>query len=250
MTKVVVIIQARMSSTRLPGKVLKPVLGQPMLARQIERVKRAQTLDQIVVATTTNPLDTPIYRLAGQLDIPSYRGSATNVLDRFYQTAKRYRADIIIRLAGDCPLIDPQIINRAVTTFNSGNYDYLSNVHLRSFPRGMDVEVFNFKALTTAWQKARSAYNREHVTAYIYARPQRFKLQALLAPRAWRRPELRLTVDEPTDLKLIRQIYQRLYPRKPNFNLQDIIILLDQHPKLTTINQAVTQKTSPHQRLA
>lgn len=248
--KTIAIIQARMGSTRLPGKILKPVLGQPMLARQIERVKRAQTLDQIIVATTTDSLDAPIYRLANQLDIPSYRGSTNNVLDRFYQAALRFNADIIVRLTGDCPVIDPAVIDTTVTTFHRSHSDYVSNVHRRSFPRGMDVEVFNFKTLELAWRQAKSNYDCEHVTAYIYAKPQRFKLKTILAPPSLGRPELRLTVDEPADLKLIRQIYQRLYPRKPNFNLQDIIILLDQHPKLTTINKAVIQKASPHQHLA
>lgn len=250
MTQVVAIIQARLGSIRLPGKVLKPVLGQPMLARQIERVKRAQTLDQIIVATTTNPADSPITQLTDHLGISSFRGSETDVLDRFYQAAKKFRADIIVRLTGDCPVIDPAVIDMTVTAFHRQPADYVSNVHRRSFPRGMDVEVVNFKALKLAWRQAKSNYDREHVTAYIYARPKRFKLKTILAPAPLRRPELRLTVDEPADLKLIRQIYHRLYPRKPNFNLQDIITFLDQHPKLTTINQAVTQKVSPHQRLA
>lgn len=248
--KTTAIIQARMGSTRLPGKVLKLILGQPMLARQIERVKRAQTLDQIVVATTTNPLDYQICRLAGQLDVLCYRGSETDVLDRFYQAAKKFRADIIVRLTGDCPVIDPAVIDMTVTAFHRNHADYMANVHRRSFPRGMDVEVFSFRALETAWKHTRSSYNCEHVTAYIYARPKVFKLKTILALPQLRRPELRLTVDEPADLKLIRQIYHRLYPHQPNFNLQDIIILLDQHPKLTTINQTVTQKTSPHQSLA
>lgn len=248
--KTTAIIQVRLGSTRLPGKVLKQVLGQPMLARQIERVKRAQTLDQIVVATTTNPLDYQICRLADQLDVLCYRGSETDVLDRFYQAAKKFRADIIVRLTGDCPVIDPAVIDMTVTAFHRSHADYMANVHRRSFPRGMDIEVVNFKALELAWRQAKSNYDREHVTAYIYARPKVFKLKTILAPPSLRRPELRLTVDEPVDLKLIRQIYQRLYPHQPNFNLQDIIVILDQHPKLTTINQAVTQKTSPHQRLA
>lgn len=247
--KTTAIIQARMGSTRLPGKVLKPVLGQPMLARQIERVKRARTLDQIVVATTTNPLDYQICRLADQLDVLCYRGSETDVLDRFYQAAKKFRADVIVRLTGDCPIIDPAVIDMTVTAFHRKPADYVANVHRRSFPRGMDVEVFSFRALETAWKHARSSYNREHVTAYIYARPKVFKFKTILALPQLRRPELRLTVDEPADLKLIRQIYQRLYPQKPNFNLPDIIMLLDQHPQLTTINQAVIQKASHHQRL-
>lgn len=247
--KTTAIIQARMGSTRLPGKVLKPVLGQPMLARQIERVKRARTLDQIIVATTTNPLDTPVYRLAGQLGILAYRGSENNVLDRFYQAALRFNANIIVRLTGDCPVIDPAVIDMTVTAFHRKPADYVSNVHRRSFPRGMDIEVFSFRALETAWKHARSSYNREHVTAYIYAHPKLFKVKTMLAPPFLRRPELRLTVDKPADLKLIRQIYRRLYLQKPYFDLPDIITLLDQHPQLATINQAVMQKASSHQRL-
>lgn len=246
----IAIIQARMGSTRLPGKVLKKILGKPMLELQLERIKKAKLIDRIVVATTTKLQDDPIVLLTKKLKVAVYRGSEVNVLDRYYQAAHKYQADIVVRLTGDCPLIDPTLIDQAINVLKTGDYDYVSNVHIRSFPRGMDVEVFNFPTLRKSWHRAKTTYDREHATAYIYSHPRHFRLKVILAPQNLRRPDLRLTVDEPDDLKLIRQIYQRLYPQKPNFNLQDIIILLDQHPKLTTINQTVTQKVSPHQRLA
>lgn len=240
----ITIIQARMGSTRLPGKVLKKILGQPMLARQIERVKRAQTLGQIIIATSTNPFDTPIFRLARKLRIPVYRGSEVDVLDRFYQAAQKFSAGPIIRLTGDCPLIDPQIIDQAVSVFNSSRADYVSNHHRRSFPVGMDVEIFKFTALKSAWQQANSAYDREHVTPYIYNPTHHFRLKEFIAPPKLRRPKLRLTVDEPADLKLVRKIYRLLYPRKPGFTLEDILQLLDANPGLAGINSQVIQKSA------
>ncbi len=246
----VAIIQARMGSTRFPGKVLKHILGKPMLERMIERVKRAKLIDQIVVATTTNPQDNSITRLTDSLNISSFRGSATDVLSRYYLAAKKYHADIIVRLTGDCPVIDPVIIDTVVKTYLKDKWDYVSNVHIRSFPRGMDTEVFSFRALTTAWKQARSAYNREHITPYIYAHSQLFKLKQVIAPPPLSRPDLRLTVDESADLRLVRKIYQAFYSSHPHFTLLDIIAFLDQNPAIKSINQSIKQKPTPHQRLA
>ena len=252
--KTTAIIQARMGSTRFPDKVLKQVLGQPMLARQLERVAAAKLVDQIVIATSTNPADSSIVTLADKLGIACYRGSETNVLDRFYQAAKKYQANPIIRLTGDCPLIDPVIIDQAVSVFISSSADYVSNHHLRSFPVGMDVEVFSFKALETAWQQASSAYDREHVTPYIYNPAHHFRIKGIVAPPKLRRPKLRLTVDEPADLKLVIKLYQLLYfdrnklvyPHKPDFTLEDIINLLDNNPSLANINAQVVQKPAKY----
>lgn len=248
--KTTVIIQARMGSTRLPGKVLKLILGQPILARMIDRVKLAKTLDQIIIATSTKSADSAIVRLAKKLNIAYFRGPETDVLSRYYQAAQKFSADPIVRLTGDCPLIDPSIIDQAVTAFKADSYDYVSNVHRRSYPRGMDVEVFSFKALKTAWSTTRSSYDREHVTPFIYNPSNNFKLKHIIAPSGLHRPELRLVVDEMADLKLVRQIYRWLYPQKPQFKLEDILHLLDQHPQLISLNRSVAQKASSHQRPA
>ena len=247
---IVAIIQARMNSTRLPGKVLKKILGKPMLQLGLERVLQAKTIDKIVIATSTKKADYSIIRLARQLSVPSFRGSETDVLSRYYQAAQKYHAGVIVRLTSDCPLIDPSIIDQLVSTFNKGKFDYVSNVHQRSFPRGMDVEVFSFKALSMTWKKARSAYNREHVTPYMYSHPRQFKIKSVIAPPQLKHPHLRLTVDEPADLTLIRKIYQALYPQNPKFNLQDVINFLIAHPKVVTINQPVKQKYAPYQSFA
>lgn len=250
MKKIVAIIQARLGSTRLPAKVIKPILGLPMLARHIERIRQANTLDAIVIATPNTPKDKVLLQLSHKLKLPSFAGSETDVLDRYYQTAQKYHASVIVRLTSDCPLIDPSIIDQLVNTFNRGKFDYVSNVHQRSFPRGMDVEVFSFKALSIAWKKARSAYNREHVTPYIYSHPRQFKIKSVIAPPQLKHPHLRLTVDEPADLTLIRKIYQALYPQNPRFNLQDVINFLITHPKVAMINQPVKQKYAPYQSFA
>lgn len=247
--KIIAIIQARMGSTRLPGKVLKKILGKPMLQLELERISRAKTLNQIVVATSRQPIDAQIARLASKLGFLVYRGSETDVLSRYYRAAKKFSADTIVRLTGDCPLIDPIIIDQAISKFKTENCDYVANVHVRSFPRGMDIEVFSFIALQTAWQQTVTPYDREHVTPYIYAHPRLFKLKEIIAPKALYRPELRLTVDEAPDFKLVKSIYQELYASKPHFKLQDIITCIDQHPELKTINQSVVSKPSPYQRL-
>ena len=242
----VAIIQARMGSTRLPGKVLRKILGQPMLAREVERIAGAKLVNKIVIATSTNPADSSVAALAGALGLACYRGSETDVLDRFYQTAQKLSAHNIIRLTGDCPLIDPQIIDQAVSVFASSSVDYVSNHNLRSFPVGMDVEVFKFTALKLAWQQANSAYDREHVTPYIYNPAHHFRIKEFVAPPKLRRPKLRLTVDEPADLKLVRRLYRLLYPHKPRFTLEDILQLLDTNPDLASINSQVTQKPAKY----
>lgn len=233
--KTVAIIQARMGSTRLPGKVLKPILGQPMLARMIERVKRAKTLDQILIATSTKPQDDSICHLADKVNLHYFRGSEVDVLGRFYQAAKKFSADIIVRLTGDCPLIDPAIIDTVVSRFKTSKSDYVSNVLDRTYPRGMDTEVFSFNALKLAQRLAKSAYDREHVTPFIYTHPRIFHLKNVTAPASLRHPEFHLTVDEPADLKLITAIFRHLYRKNIRFNLSQIITLLDQKPvKLKT----------------
>jgi len=232
MKKTAVIIQARMGSSRLPGKVLKPILGKPMLERQIERVKRAKLVDQIIIATTTKHKDDPVVKLTKKLNVDSYRGSETDVLDRFYQAANKYHADAVVRLTGDCPLIDPQVIDAVVTAFNQGDYDYASNRTLSfTFPSGMDVEVFTFSVLKKIHKKAQAAYDREHVTPYIYHHPRLFKLKKVEAKNNLQRPDLHLSVDRQEDLKLVRKIYAYLYPKNSQFSFQDILQLFKEKPQ-------------------
>ena len=241
---VIAIIQARMGATRLPGKVLKKILGKPMLQLEIERIQRAKTLDQIVIATTTNPADDPIIQLADYINIPSFRGSETDVLDRYYQAAKRFTADVIVRITGDCPLIDPALIDRIVTTFLKRNNDYVSNTLKRTFvDRGMEIEAISFKALKTAHTQATHPDDREHVTLYIWRQPTKFKTKNVAAkvPRL----DIRITVDELADFQLVKTIFNYLYPQNPYFTLNDVIAFLDTHPQIKQINKAVMQKHVP-----
>ena len=231
---IVAILQARMSSTRLPGKVLRPLLAEPMLYRQIERIRRCTKINQLVVATSDQPEDDAIVKFCAGVDIPIYRGQLNDVLDRYYQTAITFGAEQIVRLTADCPLTDPDLIDGLVTFHQKGNFAYSSNAIERTYPDGLDAEIFSMLTLKTAWQEAASAMQREHVTAFIYNNPQRFSLG--LYKSNLDLSQLRWTVDYIEDFELITQIYTALYPSKPNFTTQDIMQLLDQRPELSKIN--------------
>lgn len=227
MTKIIAIIQARMRSTRLPRKVLKSILGKPMLERMLERVKQAKLLNEIIVATSTNKADDSIIQLTNKLGIHSFRGSETNVLDRYYQAATKFKADIIVRLTADCPLIDPKIIDQVVSIRKRYEADYASNRSInKAVPSGMDVEAFIFTALQSAHNQATDSFDREHVTPFIYSHPQQFKL-VCVNNKNKPTQEWHLSVDTPQDLGLVRSIYSHLYHNNPKFKLSDIINLLE-----------------------
>ncbi len=218
------ILQARMSSSRLPGKVLMPVLGEPMLWRQIERVRRSQKISKLIIATSTDPSDDPIEAFCAARGVDCFRGDLNRVLDRFYQAAVQYRPKNILRLTGDCPLSDPAVIDELVDFFNAGNYDYASNTIPHTYPDGLDAEIFTAKALAEAWRLAAVPYAWEHVTPYIYGNPQIFKLGSFAGKQDL--SALRWTVDTKEDFERIRHIYEALYPENPFFGLQDILRFL------------------------
>lgn len=223
-----------MSSTRLPGKALKPVLGEPTLARQIERVRRATTIDRLVVATSMDTSDDPLAALCARVGVDCFRGSLDDVLDRFCKAAERYPSEHIVRLTGDCPLADPGVIDAVARFHGAGGYDYSSNTLHPTFPDGLDVEICRAAVLAEAGREARSAFEREHVTPFIYRRPERYRLGDFR-----RSPDLsalRWTVDNPEDFELVRRIYEALYPSKPNFALDDILALFEKEPGLALIN--------------
>lgn len=240
--KVNIIIQARMGSTRLPGKILKPVLNRPLLSLLLERVRRVHAAHSIIIATTTNPNDDIIEQFCKKENVPFYRGSEEDVLDRYYQTALTYPTDIIVRITSDCPLIDPVLIDYALQLFlkQAPNIDYLSNVQERTFPRGMDIEIFSFECLQKAAEKSNRPYDREHVTSYIYNHPEQFKLVNFA--QEINQSSYRLTLDTAEDLRLITKIFETLYPTKKNFTLQDILKILQIHPDWMEINAHVKQK--------
>lgn len=234
------IIQARMGSTRLPGKVLKDLLGKPMLVHVVERTRRAKALNSVIVATTTRPDDDVIARLCEQKGYPYFRGSLEDLLDRYYQTAVQFKVDNVVRITSDCPLIEPEIIDRTVYEFlnHSPALDYASNFLTRTFPRGLDIEVMSFKALQKAWQEDNNPAWREHVTPYIYRHPEKFQIHNVTGDTDY--SQMRWTVDTPEDMELVRRIYQ--YFQNNKFTWIQVLDLLKIHPDWLEINQDIRQK--------
>jgi len=240
--KTVIIIQARMSSTRLPGKVLKLVMGRPLLEYQLERLRNVANADEIVVATTINPLDDAIVDVCQRLEVSCYRGSENDVLQRYIGAALQTRAKCVVRINSDCPLIDPTIVEHLINVFHhdSENLDYVSNILEPGYPIGFHTEVFSLKAITRANQLSNSSEEREHVTPYIYRNPNNFSLKSVTI-----RPDLsqfRLTIDYPEDFKLVEKIIEALYPQNPGFKMQDIIDFLVANPKLRFLNNSFTKQ--------
>ncbi|PEF21891.1 cytidylyltransferase domain-containing protein [Bacillus pseudomycoides] len=240
--KVAAIIQARMGSTRLPGKIMKKVLDKTLLEYQIERVKRAKTINQIIVATTTNQNDNPIIELCEQLSVPYYRGSADDVLSRYYEAATQFSVDVVVRLTSDCPVIDPDIIDKIVNCYleHQNKYDYVSNTLIRTYPRGIDTEVMPYRILKQTYEEANQPSYREHVTAYIYNTPKTFKL--FNVQNHLDESKHRWTVDTKEDFIFIKKIITKLYPVNPQFSFIDILNLLKQEPDLFYINSHIEQK--------
>lgn len=239
MENILIVVQTRMSSTRLPCKVLLPVLDKPLLYRMMERVLKAKHASHIVVATTTEPEDKEIENLCKQNSWEVFRGDKDDLLDRHYQAAKKYQADIILKIPSDCPLIDTAIIDKITEFFlaNSNNYDYVSNLHPASYPDGNDVEVMTIKALKEAWENADKQMEREHTTPYIWENADKFRIGNIL----WETGldysmSHRWTIDYPEDYIFIKQIFEELYPSNTDFKLNDILDLLKTKPEISKIN--------------
>lgn len=240
--KVAAIIQARMGSTRLPGKILKTVNGKTLLEYQIERVKLAISIDQIIIATTIKESEQPLVALCEKLGLDYYRGSEQDVLSRYYEAAKKYDVDVIVRLTSDCPIIDPVVIDTVVNHFlnNQSSVDYVSNTLERTYPRGLDTEVFSFAALNKASKEAVLPRDKEHVTAYFYTNPDLFKLQSVKNEHDY--GSYRWTVDTEEDFELIQLLLNELYNSDELFLLEDVIKLLENHPEWNEINAHIEQK--------
>lgn len=237
-TNVVAIIQARMGSTRLPGKVLANIQSRPMLWHVVERTRAANSVNRIVVATSTGPADDVIADFCHEHGFNCFRGSEKDVLDRYYQSAREYRPDAVVRITSDCPLIDPEVIDQTVQAFLAETSDYASNSIVCSFPRGLDTEVMSFAALEAAWREATADYQRAHVTPYFYENPWRFKIFSVTADQDY--SAHRWTVDTPEDLQLIRAVYSRF--ESVPFSFKTVLRLLDREPELVEINRSVMQK--------
>jgi len=240
--KVVAIIQARMGSTRLPGKILKKVMSKTLLEYQLDRVKRAELIDDIVVATTVEQADNPIAELCADLQINVFRGSEHDVLSRYYEAAVEHEADVIVRLTSDCPLIDPIIVDQVIKLYLDYliEIDYASNTLDRTYPRGLDTEVFSFAALKQMHEQATLFRDREHVTSYLYTNPNIFSLKQLknkvdLSAYRW-------TVDTLEDFQLVELILQDIYLIKNDFGMLDIVALMAKNPEWAKINAQIEQK--------
>jgi len=237
--KASVIIQARSGATRLPEKVLLKVMGKTILEYALERVCKAKNIENIILATTQEEEDIRIVNLAESLGVKSYRGSLEDVLDRYYQVAKLFGIEHVVRITADCPLIDPQIIDKAVGLYFESKADYCSNTLKETFPDGEDVEVLSFNALHSAWKNARLLSEREHVTPYIKNNPGIFKLVNFenntdISAKRW-------TLDTKEDFIFIKAVLEGLYPINPDFNSEDVLEFLKQNPHLEEINKGIAR---------
>lgn len=231
---ILAVLQVRVSSTRLPGKALKPLLGQPMIIRQVERVRRAALIDRLVVATSTDASDDPLAALCRRNGLDCFRGSLADVLDRFYQAARPYRPDHVVRLTGDCPLADPAVIDAVIAHHLAGGYDYTSNCAEPTYPDGLDAEILTFPCLERVWREAARPAEREHVTFYINSHPGLFRRGIL--KNGTDLSHLRWTVDEAADYELVTRIYEALYPADPGFDMRAVLRLLAERPGLGRLN--------------
>ena len=232
-----------MNSSRLPGKVLLDIAGQPMLVRVVERARRAQSIDGVLIATTSDPSDDALEAACRERGYPVYRGSQFDVLDRFYQAARQAQADVVVRLTADCPVIDPAVIDQTVAAFRAAGADFGANrlppPWKRTFPIGLDTEVCSFAGLERAWKEATLPFEREHVMPYFYDQEGRFKITVIdhqpdCGAQRW-------TVDTPEDLELLRAIFARLGGRD-DFSWLDVLALVEREPELQRINAGVKAK--------
>lgn len=241
-----IIIQARTGSTRLPMKVLLPLpynSEATVLEQVIKRCNTSKFADAVIVATTAKPTDNKIVDVATRMNVEVFRGDERDVLSRYYHAAKEFSIDTIVRITGDCPCIDPNVIDMVIEKYLDNDADYVSNTLERTFPRGQDVEVFSFRCLEKAYFNATKEFEREHVTPYIYMNPNSgCKIINVSAPSNLSDPEIRITLDTEEDYALLCSVYDYLYSKNELFSLEDIICLFKEKPWLKLINKKVQQK--------
>jgi spore coat polysaccharide biosynthesis protein SpsF len=244
--RVVGIVQARMNSTRLPGKVMAPIGGTPLLGRLLDRLAQCRLLDSVCVATTVHPIDAPVAELCRARGVACHRGSELDVLQRFHDAARTERAEVVVRITGDCPLLDPALVDAHVREFLDahGVLDYLWCGDPPRLPNGMTCEVFTWAALDDAHRSATRDYDREHVTPYLRRPGSPLRVRAFSATRRY--PALRLSVDTAEDLEVVRRVWDELRHLGPGFALEDIVQAFVRHPEWLVINAHVEQATGPH----
>ncbi len=237
---VVVIVQTRIGSTRLPKKVLKKIKNKMILDYVIERLMFCKRVNDVIIATTTKKKDDVLEKYAINNGIKYFRGNEEDVLSRYYNAAKQFKADIIVRITSDCPLIDPEIVDDIIKKHIENKADYTSNTIKRTYPRGVDTEVFNFNTLEDTYNNANEEYHREHVTPYMREHPDKFNLQNIEAEGTLRRPDIRITIDTKEDFELIKKIL--LHFQDLNFKTKDVICFLNKKPELLGLNKNIIQK--------
>lgn len=235
--KIAIILQVRVTSTRLPGKVLMDIGGKPMLWYVIYRLRLCQKIDDIILAIPDTRENDVLEKFAKDNQVKYFRGSEEDVLSRYYEAAEYFKIDQIVRVTSDCPLIDPEITDKVIEKHLNSGADYTSNFLKRSFPKGLDVEVFSFKVLETTHEEAKEHYQREHVDDYMYENPEKFRLVGFENDKNF--SYMRWTVDEMKDLEFVREVYKRLYKENEIFLMKDIIGLLKKYPELMEINKDV-----------
>lgn len=240
--RIVATIEARMTSSRLPGKVLLTALGQPMLRHLVRRLKAVPSLDGIVLATTINRDDDVLEAFAKEESIGCYRGSEDDVMTRVIGAAKSGNADVVVEITGDCPIIDPQIVEQIIRVYRSNNAAYVSNAEVRSYPDGMDTQVFRLETLERSASMTDDRLDHEHVTLHIRKHPELFPPIHVVAPPELHWPELGLTLDEPADYELLSRIIEHFGGQQPLFSCLDVVRLLRAHPEWVDINREVLRK--------
>ena len=242
--KVVCLVQARVGSTRLPGKILKEICGKTILHHEIDRLKKCKEIDEIVIATTDKEDDDKIVNEAKKLSVKYFRGSENDVLSRFYYAAKENNADIIVRVTSDCPCIDFEILDKMLIYFKDKykekQVEYLSNTIKRTYPRGYDIEIFTFSALEKSYINAEKEYEREHVTPYIYDKTNNFLKLSFENKDDY--SEYRVTLDTIEDFIVIKNIFENLYYKNPYFKLNDVVQYLNNNLHIVDINKHIEQK--------
>jgi len=232
----IVIIQARTDSKRFPKKVLSQIEGKPMLWHVINRIKKIKC-DEIVVVTTKRKIDDEIIEIAKKQKVKIFRGKTNDVLDRFYQASLKLKADVIVRITADCPLIDPIESQKILNKFLKGNFDYISN-DSETYPNGLDTECFSFETLKKAWEESNLKSEKEHVTSYIWNNPKKFKIHTIHHKNKKKIDHLRWSVDYPDDLEFVRQVYSKLYKKQKIFLMKDVLNLIKKDPNLIKINSS------------
>ncbi len=246
---VVAIIQARMGSTRFPKKVVLPLCGKPVLWHVVNRLFLAKRIESVVVATSIEPINDEIRDLCRKGSINCFSGSENDVLDRFYQAAKENKANHVLRITADCPLLEPKLIDRVIAEYFEKKYDYCSvatgagvanEVAIKRYPDGLDAEVFSFRLLEEAWKEATDPLHREHVTPFLWKQPERYLVGKIVSPVDY--SQWRLTLDHPQDYDLICWIYEQLYPKSKSFDLAEIVTLLKAHPEQLEKNRTLSKQ--------